>query len=220
MTKKDTRTDQRIQRFEAAVAIVMQLAILSVTVISVFDRDWSTAFSGAVVLLLSFLPAVIERRLNVRLPIEVFLFVSAFLFASFALGEVGDFYEQLWWWDLALHGSSAIVTGLIGFVAVYVFYMTRRIQIAPIYVAVVSFGTAITVGTLWEIFEFLMDQYFGTNMQRSGLVDTMTDLIVNAMGALAAAAIGYYYVRHDNELMGTNAIRTLVERGRRARDDG
>jgi hypothetical protein len=54
----------------------------------------------------------------------------AFLFASFALGKVRDFYEQVWWWDLALHGSSSFVTGLIGFLAVFVFYMTQRVRVA------------------------------------------------------------------------------------------
>ena len=106
--------------------------------------------------------------------------------------------------------------GLIGFLVVYVFYMTNRIRIAPIYVAVISFGTAVTLGTMWEIFEFLMDLSLGLNMQRSGLTDTMTDLMVNAAGALAAAAIGYYYVRHGDELFGRKLIRSLVERSRKA----
>lgn len=59
------------------------------------------------------------------------------------------------------------------------------------------------------------DLSLGLNMQRSGLTDTMTDLIVNAGGALAAAAVGYYYVRHDDELFGRKLICALVERGRR-----
>jgi len=99
--------------------------------------------------------------------------------ASYVLGEVADFYEQLWRWDLLLHGSSAVVTGLIGFLAVYAFYVTNRIRIDPFYLAAISFGCAVTVGTLWEVFEYLMDLGLGLNMQRSGLTDTMTDLMVN-----------------------------------------
>lgn len=218
MSTDETTTDKWIDRTEASIAVLIQVSIFGIAVTSLFNRQWLTAFSGAAVLLLTLVPPALERQLRVRLPVEVSLFVCVFLFASFALGEVRDFYEQLWWWDLVLHGSSAVVMGLIGFLVVYVFYMTHRIQIAPVYVALITFGTAVTVGSLWEIFEYLMDLGFGLNMQRSGLTDTMTDLIVNTIGALIATAIGFYYVRHGDELMGRRLICTLVERGRRVID--
>ncbi len=209
-------TEDWVETIELTISILIQVSIFVVMLRSLMLRQWLTAFSGATVLLMTFAPAAIERQLRVRLPIEVTVFTCVFLFASFALGEVRDFYEQLWWWDLLLHGSSAVVIGFIGFLGVYVFYMTHRIRIAPVYVAAISFGTAVTVGTIWEIFEYLMDLGLGLNMQRSGLTDTMTDLIVNALGAMAAAAIGFYYMHHDSELLGRQLIRKLVERGRAA----
>jgi len=206
-----------IERIEFTIAVLIQLSIFIIAISALINRQWLTAFSGAVVFLLSFAPTIIQRQVRVRLPVEITLFICVFLYASFALGEIRDFYERLWWWDLVLHSLSALVIGLIGFLGIYVFYMTYRIRIAPIYVAGITFGTAITVGTLWEIFEFLIDLSFDLNMQRSGLMDTMTDLIVNAAGAFTAAAVGYYYVRHGDELMGRRLIRTLVERSRNRR---
>ncbi len=206
-----------IERIEFTIAVLIQLSIFIIAISALINRQWLTAFSGAVVFLLYFAPTIIQRQVRVRLPVEITLFICVFLYASFALGEIRDFYERLWWWDLVLHSLSALVIGLIGFLGIYVFYMTYRIRIAPIYVAGITFGTAITVGTLWEIFEFLIDLSFDLNMQRSGLMDTMTDLIVNAAGAFTAAAVGYYYVRHGDELMGRRLIRTLVERSRNRR---
>lgn len=208
-------SEKWIGRIELVIAATLQLAILFVAVTAFIDQLWLTAFSGAVVFLLSFAPAIIERQLRVQLPIELTLFTSVFLFASFALGEVRDFYDRIWWWDLLLHASSAVVIGLIGFIAIYVFYMTYRVRVAPVYVSIITFGFAMTVGSLWEIFEFLMDWFFGLNMQRSGLLDTMTDLMVNAIGALIAATIGFYYLRHEDELLGRRLIRTLIERSRK-----
>ena len=49
--------------------------------------------------------------------------------------------------------------------------------------ALFSFCFAITMGTIWEIYEFGLDQVFGLYMQRSGIVDTMTDLMVDTVGA-------------------------------------
>ncbi len=61
-----------------------------------------------------------ERQLRVRLPVEISFFTCVFLFASYVLGETKGFYERVWWWDLGLHASSALVFGLIGFLVVYV----------------------------------------------------------------------------------------------------
>ncbi len=56
------------------------------------------------------------------------------------------------------------------------------------------FCFAVASGAIWEIFEFLMDQFFGLNMQKSGLMDTMTDLIMDSLGAFLASAFGYIYL--------------------------
>lgn len=190
--------ENRINRIELIVATVLQISIAIITLGALIERMWLVTFSGLAILLLSFAPAMIERRLRVPLPVEFTLLTCIILFASFVLGEVRDFYERIWWWDLALHGLSAMLMGFIGFLTVYVFHMTNRLNVKPFHVAAFTFGFAVTIGTLWEIFEFLVDWYVGTNMQKSGLVDTMTDLIINAVGALVAAISGYLYVRNGD----------------------
>ena len=194
--------ESRIDNIELVVATVLQVSIAIISLGALVEGMWLIAFAGAAILLLSFAPAMIERRLRVPLPVEFTLLTCIILFASFVLGEVRDFYERIWWWDLALHGLSAMLMGFIGFLTVYVFHMTHRLNVKPFHVAAFSFGFAVTIGTLWEIFEFLMDWYVGTNMQKSGLVDTMTDLIINAIGALVAAITGYLYVRNGDSQWG------------------
>jgi hypothetical protein len=201
-----------INRIELTIALVLQIGIFVITISAVLERQWLGAFSGSIVLLLTFTPALIERQLRVPLPVELTLVTCLFLYASFALGEVRDFYEKIWWWDLALHGVAALTIGIIGFLAIYVFYMTQRIKVAAGWVATITFALAVSLGTIWEIFEFLMDWYFGLNMQKSGLVDTMTDLMINAVGAAVAAVIGYFYVRDEDSLFGRRIIRTFVDR--------
>jgi hypothetical protein len=204
-------------RVEMAVAVVLQIGIGLVTVSALVQSQWLVAFNGTVVLLLSFTPAIIEHRLRVPLPVELTLITCVFLYASFALGEVRDFYEKIWWWDLALHGISALTIGVIGFLSIYVFYMTQRIQVAAGWIATITFAIAVSVGTIWEIFEFLMDWYFGFNMQKSGLADTMTDLLINAAGASIAAFIGYFYVYDEDSLLGRKVIQALERHKNRNR---
>ena len=192
----------RIDRIELMVAAILQTIIAIISITALIEGFWLVAFSGSAILLLTFAPAMIERRLRVPLPVEFTLLTSIRLFASFVLGEVSDFYERIWWWDLALHGFSAMLMGFIGFLTVYVFHMTHRLEVKPFHVAAFTFGFAVTIGTLWEIFEFLMDWYVGTNMQKSGLIDTMTDLIINAFGALVAATTGFLYVKNGDSQIG------------------
>lgn len=203
---ESTPSEHWIDQVELGIAAILQLSILAIVVASLFQGRWLDAFNGTIILLLTFTPAMLEHRLRVPLPVELTLITSVFLFASFVLGEVRDFYERIWWWDLALHGLSALTVGLIGFLGIYVFYMTHRIQVAAGWIATITFALAVSVGTVWEIFEFLMDWYFGFNMQKSGLVDTMTDLLINAAGAAVAAAIGYFYVYKEDSLLGRRLI--------------
>ncbi len=93
--------------------------------------------------------------------------------------------------------------------------MTRRLKAAPVYLALFSFGFALTLGTLWEIFEFFMDVAFGFNMQKSGLVDTMTDLIVDAVGGLLAAGIGYFYVKGGDSLFADRLVKRFIAKNPR-----
>lgn len=200
----------RAERIQLWLSAVLQLAIFGLIVGALAEEQWQVAFAAAVVLALTFLPALIERQLAVQLPVEFTLFTCIFLYAAFALGEVGRFYQRFWWWDLLLHSISAMVLGVVGFLLVYVFYMTHRIRVAPVYVALFSFGFAVTLGTLWEIFEFAMDHLFGFGMQKSGLVDTMTDLMVDAIGALIAAVFGYQYVKGGDSLLVDRITRRFV----------
>jgi hypothetical protein len=199
------------EQLQFIIAILLQLAILLVITGSFFRQQWLVAFTGSAVLILTFLPAIIARQFKIRLPIEFSLVICLFLYASFGLGEASHFYQKYWWWDLMLHSFSSLVMGLTGFLLIYVFYMTHRIRIAPIYVSMVSFGLAVTIGTLWEVFEFLMDWFFGLNMQKSGLVDTMTDLLVNIVGGVIAALIGYIYVKGGDSLIADRIIRNFIK---------
>ena len=203
------------ERLQWGIASLLQLAILALIVGALVRQHWVIAFTGSVVLALTFLPAVIERHLHVHLPVEFTLATCIFLYASFGLGEVSHFYARFWWWDLMLHSASALVMGLIGFLMIYVFYMTHRVRMDPIYVAVISFCLAVTTGTVWEVFEFLMDWLFGFSMQRSGLVDTMTDLLLNIGGGLIAASLGYTYVKGGDSLIAARMIKHFVAKNPR-----
>lgn len=163
--------------------------------ISLFTERYSTAFIAMVTLFLTLVPFRFARTFSIKLPGNFSTAIVFFIFATLFLGEAFDFYERYWWWDLFLHGGSAISFGLIGTVVVLMLFEGDRFAAPPLAIAVISFCLAVSIGAFWEIFEFLMDQSFGTNMQKSGLPDTMGDLIVDTFGAAIGATAGYFYLK-------------------------
>ncbi len=141
----------------------------------------------------------------------VVLFVGATLF----LGEVYDFYGRFWWWDILLHGGSALGFGLVGFVLVFMMFQGDRFAAPPGAVAFFAFCFALAIGASWEVFEFCMDQIFGLNMQKSGLVDTMGDLIVDMGGAFVGSAAGYGYLKGREHAVLSRVISDFVLRNPR-----
>ncbi len=179
------------------ITLALQIILAAGLVLSAVQQQWMNMFLTASVIVLTALPALMERQFKVTIPPEFELLAILFIFASLFLGEVRGYYLRFWWWDALLHTGSGLLLGLVAFLLVYVLNQIERIDLhlKPGFVALFSFAFAMAVGAVWEIFEFAVDSFFGLNMQKSGLNDTMWDLIVDAFGALVFAVTGYLYMR-------------------------
>jgi uncharacterized membrane protein YjdF len=161
---------------------------------SIFEKDWLTSFLIIVIAGLLFLPTFIRDNSEIYIPKSFSVALTLFIYATLFLGEIQNFYNKFWWWDLGVHAISALIIGLIGFVILLLMFKKEKLKTSPFMLCVFALSFAVAIGTTWEIFEFLMDKFFGLNMQKSGLMDTMTDLIIDLLGALVAAIIGYFYL--------------------------
>lgn len=197
------------------VILAIWMLLLGEILFSAFVGRWSTMFTASLALTLSFMPFVFANRLHINIPTGFLAWVVVFVFATIFLGEAFDFYERFWWWDVLLHGGSAIGFGLIGFVFIFMMFQGDRYAAPPLAMAVIAFCVAISIGVVWEVFEFAMDQFFGMNMQKSGLVDTMWDLIVDTIGAGIGAMGGYFYLRGESSGGLSAMISEFVQQNRR-----
>ncbi len=156
---------------------------------------WTAAFVAGRTLALSMAPLFMASRLHIRLPPSIVALAVVFVFATIFLGEAFDFYERLWWWDIALHGFSAVGFGIAGFLFVFILFEGDTYAAPAWAMGLLAASIGVTIGALWEIFEFSMDQAFGLNMQKSGLPDTMGDLIVDVIGASFGGTMGALYLK-------------------------
>lgn len=178
------------------ITALLRLALVVVALAAVFTARWSVLFAAGGALVLSYVPQLLASQIKVRLPLQFQFIITLFLYASIILGEVGDYYERFWWWDVVLHAGSAFAFGFVGFLTLFILYSRHKLAASPFLVSIFAFSFGLAIGTIWEVFEFSMDQLFGLNMQKSGIRDTMWDLIIDGIGAGIASVIGYIYLKY------------------------
>ncbi len=155
-----------------------------------------------------FLPGLLEHRINLIIPSRMMIAYALFLYAAIYLGEFRDFYYVIPHWDNILHGFSGGMLGTLGFSLIVLLNKTDRIHLSPIFVALFAFCFAVSMGVVWEIYEFTVDGILGLNMQkyalqygtplvgREAVTDTMYDLIIDTIGAGVISAIGYVSLKY------------------------
>ncbi|MDO4961571.1 MAG: hypothetical protein Q4E57_06940 [Eubacteriales bacterium] len=128
-------------------------------------------------LLLISMPSILERTLKIKLPTVMEVIFLCFVFAAEILGEINHFYTLVSGWDTALHTINGFLCAAVGFALVDMLNRSSRtsLSLSPLYLAITAFCFSMTVGVLWEFFEFGMDQVF--------LTDTQKDFIVTAFAS-------------------------------------
>ncbi len=202
------KKDPFLEKFHFFFIWFVRITLLIALYRSIISENWHVLEIVLLALMLTFLALFFERRYKIDIPIEFEISMVLLIYGSIFLGEIKGYYSTFWWWDLVLHTLTGIIVGLVGFLILLTLYKRKRIIAAPASIAVLSFSIAAAIGGVWEILEFSMDQLFGFNMQKSGLVDTMWDIIVNNIGALLAALVGYLYLKRGE----TPIISRIVKR--------
>lgn len=194
---------------------VIWVLLLLAFVGGVSTARYAPSFLALGTFALTLAPLFVARKFDVYVPRRFMGAIILFIFATLFLGEVVDFYNRYWWWDVLLHGGSALGFGLIGFLAVFMMFQGDRYAAPPIAIGLFGVCFAISIGAVWEIFEYAMDQTFGMSMQKSGLQDTMWDLIVDAVGGVIGSGAGVIYLIRDSDAPFALFFRDVITRNKR-----
>lgn len=192
-------TDSDNWRVHWRISVILKFCLLLGAVLLFLQERYQAVAETLVIILITFLPLLVGRKFQVKIPHEFESLAIVLIYMSLFLGEVHGYYVRFWWWDTVLHTSSAFLLGILGFLLVYVLNENEAVELdlSPNFIAFFAFLFAMGMGTLWEIFEFFMDSVFAMNMQKSGLVDTMWDLIVDSVGALSIALLGNKFLKTE-----------------------
>lgn len=190
--------NNRNSKLTIGIAGLFEIILIITAILSITSKQWGNlalSFLAIVCITLPFIVTRIANEKNIVLPSSFQLISVSFIILAQYFGEINNFYENFWWWDLFLHATFG---GYAAFVGLYliqgIFIKKNGITKQRFSISILIFASsfAIALGTLWEIFEFLGDYFFKTNMTSGGLEDTATDLIVKVLGAFIISIICYY----------------------------
>lgn len=163
---------------------VLVVLVIMTMVRQFFLRNYHDLFLGALTLVLFTLPRVIEKRLNVSIPTGLKTVILLFIFSAEILGEINAFYVKIPIWDTILHTTNGFLMSAIGFALIDIFNRSEKfsLKMSPFFVAFTAFCFSMTVGVIWEFFEFGMDWFFSTDMQKDWIVPAINSVKLHPEG--------------------------------------
>lgn len=212
---------QKIPPLRLAVYLISAALFIAMAVIAVRQGMAGWPEEGPAVVLgnaaLWLVPFVLQPLLRRCIGDSLWLLFVVFAFFASFLGTVMRFYENIWWYDLAMHTVFGYIGCLIG-----LFFACKLADIytmRPLFIALFCFCVSLMFAAMWEVFEFTGDLLLGNNAQGDPVQtvtgelfipvnDTMEDIICNTAGAilfllhyglhrLSRRSLGFYMFMKD-----------------------
>ena len=163
------------------IFVILRILVIIVGVRQFFVGNYENVFLCAATLVLFMVPAFIEKLFKVRLPSILEIVVLVFIFAAEILGEISDYYVKFAFWDTMLHVTTGFLAAAVGLSLIDILNRSTRIglSLSPLFVALVSFCFSMTIGVLWEFFEFGADILLLTDMQKDTVVTSISSVLLN-----------------------------------------
>ncbi len=177
----ELRAAIRRQPVVFAVYLVLRLIVVASLVSAIIRREYESAFVCVLVLFLFMLPFFIQKNFGIRLPSTLEIIILLFIFAAEILGELQSYFIQYPYWDTMLHTTNGFLCAAFGFALVDILNRDTKIkfELSPIYIALVAFCFSMTIGVLWEFFEFSVDRLFHLDMQKDTIVHTISSVMLD-----------------------------------------
>ena len=150
----------------------MRLLILGILILQIFNGNFENVFLCILTLGLMIVPSVVQATFKVEFPSLLEVIILCFIFAAEILGEISAFYIKFPYWDTILHTINGFLCAAIGFSLVDIMNRESRIQfeLSPLFMAITAFCFSMTIGVLWEFFEFAVDSICGLDMQKDTVI--------------------------------------------------
>lgn len=186
--KKALSLELREHRSSFAVYWILRLLVLIIAGIQIYYRNYEHLFFCILTLILLLVPSFVQLTFKIELPSTLEIILLMFIFAAEILGELGNFYLIFPFWDTMLHTMNGFLAAAIGFSLVTLLNKSEAIQfeLSPLFTAIVAFSFSMTIGVIWEFFEFSMDSFFGMDTQKDTIITAFNTVALNTNGTVTS----------------------------------
>lgn len=162
------------------VYLILRLLVILAMVSQILLGNIGNAALCILALILFTLPTIISEKFNIGIPGVLEAIIYLFIFATSILGEINNFYGIIPFWDTMLHTLNGFLCAGIGFSLVDLLNQNNKnINLSPLYVAIVAFCFSMTIGILWEFYEYSADHLFRLDMQKDTIVQNISSVELN-----------------------------------------
>lgn len=170
--QEESKAEIKRSKASFVVFLILGLSVIALLIWSLITKNYENSASCVLVLILFTVPSFVERHLHIDIPIPFEIIILVFIYAAQILGEMNSFYIKFPWWDSMLHTINGFLFAAVGFALCDIFNQndTIKFKLSPLFLSVVAFCFSMTIGVLWEFFEFGMDKLFLFDMQKDTLV--------------------------------------------------
>ena len=164
--------------------VILSIIVILVMLRHIMKADYHSVFLCGLTLLLFDIPLIVNKKFGISLSKELEAIILLFIFSAEILGEIGSFYTHIPWWDSMLHTINGFLMAAIGFALIDILNNSVRfhINMSPAFVTLVAFCFSMTIGVLWEFFEFFMDYFTLTDMQKDFIIQDFASVAFNKQG--------------------------------------
>lgn len=178
------RMELREHKSSFIVYLILRILVIVMLVLQILNQNYENVFLCILTLLLLIIPSFVQVTFKIELPTTLEIIVLLFIFGAEILGEIAEFYLVFPFWDTVLHTLNGFLAAAIGFSLVDLLNRSERtvFHLSPLFTAIVAFCFSMTIGVVWEFFEFGMDQIMGFDMQKDTVVSTIASVMLNGQG--------------------------------------
>lgn len=174
------KTYKETKRSSLLVYMTLRIIIILCMILQILNREFSNAFLCLLSLILLMLPFFIQRGFKITIPSTLETIIFLFIFAAEILGEINNFYGIIPFWDTMLHTINGFLAAAIGFSLINLLNENSKyFNLSPIYLCLVSFCFSMTIGVLWEFFEFGIDNILKTDMQKDRIINNISSVTLD-----------------------------------------
>ena len=168
----------------ATVYFIFRFIVIAIGILMLISGNYEGTLLCILTLVLFLIPAFVEKTFRVDLPTPLEIITLIFIFAAEILGEIAEYYVRFPVWDTLLHTVTGFLAAAVGLSLIDLLNRSDRfkIRLSPVFVAIVSFCFSMTVGVIWEFFEFGMDVFVGTDMQKDTVLSAISSVTLHPEG--------------------------------------